>query len=387
MYDPDGRDYSQWADRKAQEAPVETGFGENFQAGLAQAIDEEWSISSMFNPGGEETFKRSAITARNNEIKKLFDDGDLEGSLKEQFTVQRPRAGQQVQWDKLAQHLNETGDYDFKTLESINEANKAELDNRRKYAANISAGATGMGKVGSFVGMAVGGSLDPINVATMGLALPGATLRTSRALYIANSAGRVALTNMATQAVIEPMVHAWKEDIGAEYTWKDSALNMTAAGVFGGLVGGAASSINIGGRIAINKAIKDFERIKSKYREMGFEEDTAVTLAMHDTQARNAPDPEMPTEEHFKNIHDADQAIQNPVREVPSQENIASQTPEMEAQMEAELDLAFDNMPDNMHFDMDDSMVSLKEDYKKLMSEEEKALKAFEDFQTCRRGG
>jgi hypothetical protein len=53
MYDPDGRDYSQWADRKAQEAPVETGFGENFQAGLAQAIDEEWSISSMFNPGGE----------------------------------------------------------------------------------------------------------------------------------------------------------------------------------------------------------------------------------------------------------------------------------------------------------------------------------------------
>ncbi len=117
-------------------------------------------------------------------------------------------------------------------------------------------------------------------------------------MYTASVAARSAALNVGLQAPIEPMIHAWKEEIGTEYTVADSMFNLAAAGVLGGTISGAAA--NLGHRYSGTSFLsKNREVLKKQFIKEGFDEADADVLSEYQADINNAPDKGVSVEDHI----------------------------------------------------------------------------------------
>ena len=265
-----------WVDRAAQPYERTSSNVENFQAGIGQMIDEELSISRYIHDQGRRD--------RNAMIQDMLKEGKIESAVFDQFSQIHPRSGRRTDWDGLAEYANENlglEDHILSAKELETERNEL-LDNRRRYREGIFSRSDTSGKFAAFGGSIVGSVADPINIATMFVSAPLLGIKeTSRALYTLSVAGRSSLLGAATATAVEPFVHSWKEEIGAEYTWKDSMMNIAASAILDGSISGVAG--NIGHRISTSRfdniLTKQRDALITSFRQRGIEDAQASEMA------------------------------------------------------------------------------------------------------------
>lgn len=95
----------------------------------------------------------------------------------------------------------------------------------------------------NFGGRVAGAFTDPINLATLPLGGPSKT--------IAGAAAKTAAINAGVEAAIQPFVQGSRVEIGLEGGLSQGALNVAAAGVGGGILGGGGKALEQGGRRAL----------------------------------------------------------------------------------------------------------------------------------------
>jgi len=106
----------------------------------------------------------------------------------------------------------------------------------------------GLAKWGAVLAGGLAGSInDPITVLSLGLGAGPGTARTvaGRVLSIA---GKEALINAGTEAVIQPSVQAWREKAGLDHGFDQALSNVVFAGLLGGAFGGAIGAAGEGVR-------------------------------------------------------------------------------------------------------------------------------------------
>ncbi len=308
----EGRGIRQEADQDARDFAGFTGFGENFSAAVTQFINEEQTTSKAYDPQKE--FKnpfteplewlgelgQSYNSRRIKVMQQMIEDGDISEFEKNNFTEQRPRTGSRTRWNDMAEYIN--------LRDGVHVVNTDQdridfLDFQRGLSQDIFNRQDTSGFWGSLAGGFVAGGLDPVAVVSMPLAAPlVGSVRTSRAAYVASTFGRTAAFEMAVQGVaIEPFIHDWKEEIGAEYTWKDSVINLAASGILSGTIN--ATGAGLGFKLTGNKFLdKDFDSLYAKFRQLGIGDEDAESLALYQHEMNNAPDPEMNAGEFVENL-------------------------------------------------------------------------------------
>lgn len=258
--DPYAQNYSEQADATVQPFAGFTTPGENFSAELGFVIDEEISTSSvqdpesvyaedpnLFNlwgvPEAISNIGQTQVNVRNKEIREKFEEGLVPQHIYDENTRRIPRAGNKTDWNAIIIQMREEMpdiDLGFQTEDEMFEDNKSLLADRRKYVEDIRARQTTGGWWAGLGGGMVGSVMDPAQSAAMILSAPAVgTMRLSRAMYAASVGWRTAALEMGIQIPTELFIHSWKEEIGSEYTWKDSAINLAASGVFAGTIGTA----------------------------------------------------------------------------------------------------------------------------------------------------
>lgn len=277
--------YSNWADNNARSFSGYSSPEENFAASIGQVVDEELSISNLLWDNNSKE--------RDQQIKNLVEDGQIDESVIKTFTEIAPHfRGRKVNYSAIAEYLNETGSLEehIDTDEDLENIRNDELASRRSYRNEIFDTSLTGGKVAQFAGGFVAAGLDPVNIATMGLAAPIAGARAvSKSMYALSMAGRGAALNVAVSVPIEPFIHSWKEEIGAEYTLTDSLFNIGASGVLGGTVSGIGAAI---GRRFTSESIlnKDYDSLITHFKKAGLDEDDAETMARFVDEANQVPD-------------------------------------------------------------------------------------------------
>ena len=209
-------------------------FYETFSAGVGKVIDEELSISRSFNNEGYQQ-RQSAIQA-------MVDSGEIG---REVIDANRDKRGR-INYDRIAKALKD----DRILTDSEIEQDKIEmLESRRQYANSVldkgSALAGFLGQINSYM-------LDPVNIMAMGAGGAGVIksgLSTGQAVF--QAAARGGTIAAGSEALIQPFVHSYKNDIESPYTATDalSAIAMAA-------VGGAAIDSTITGISSYLKRVK-----------------------------------------------------------------------------------------------------------------------------------
>lgn len=258
--DPYAKNYSDKADATVQDFAGFTTPGENFQAELGFVIDEELISSADQDPestytddaswenafGVLDAVSRLGVTqtsVRNNEIRSKLEEGIIPQRMYDAHTTRRPRAGNETDWDAIIMQMREEMpelDLGFETSEEMLAANTEILADRRGYVEDIRERQTTGGWWAGLGGGMVGSVMDPVQSAAMILSAPvSGTMKLSRAAYAASMGWRTAALEVGIQIPTELFIHSWKEEIGSEYTWRDSATNLVASGIFAGTIGTA----------------------------------------------------------------------------------------------------------------------------------------------------
>lgn len=299
-FDPNGVAIQDWADKNAQVFKGFTGFGENVMAMTGFMIDQELSNSSLMNPltaYGDEGPRE----LRNRGIRTLVEDGTITEDILEKFKYSIPRTGgYRIDYEALANYANENLQDDtghIATEKDLRETMLRDIQTGHRFSMDIMDRADWTGIAGQLFAGFTTSALDPIVAASMGISLPlvGAA-RTTKSMYVLANALRVGFFEMGVQLSIEPMIVAWKEEIGVEYTLDDVIFNAAAAFGFGATVAGAASFLgyNFTGS---NILTKERGKIKQIFEDAGIPEEHAEVLANSLHEMANAPDPDMPVEE------------------------------------------------------------------------------------------
>lgn len=98
----------------------------------------------------------------------------------------------------------------------------------------------------SFAGAVAGNFTDPFNVLTLPLGGGGKT--------ILQTAAREAGLNMVLEGIQQPILAETKEELGERLTVADMGVNVAAAGVFGGVLGGTGKAVQLHGGDAARAA-------------------------------------------------------------------------------------------------------------------------------------
>ncbi len=118
---------------------------------------------------------------------------------------------------------------------------------------------------GAMLAGGLAGSLnDPVTLLSLGLGAGPSAARTA-AGRILSIAGKEALINAGTEAVIQPSVQAWREKAGLDHGLDQAISNVLLAGVFGGVLGGGLGAAGEGVRRFIRP--RDIERAAGTLRE------------------------------------------------------------------------------------------------------------------------
>ena len=207
-----------------------SSFGDTYGASLGMVFDEELSISSQLNMEG--------TRHRNYQIDSLARQGAID--LDKYRNLPANHRTSTVDYGAAAKELNRD---DIKTDEVLNQERNDLLAQRRGYAQDVIDRGSGTAQ---FLGAATGYVLDPINIATMGIATPITAGRAITTIGRAALAAKdTALIVGATELGIQALVYQHKQDIDSPYSAGDAlaAIGMAATGAaaLGGAAGGLAA--------------------------------------------------------------------------------------------------------------------------------------------------
>ena len=175
----------------------ESGFYETLGAAFDLTVDEELSISSMFN--------RGMFEERNQNVRSLINDGVID---RDKYSDPRGR----FDYDRLSRDLEDTEFSGLiKNSRTLREERNEMLRIRRERNEKVIERGSGLAQ---FLGMGGGLLLDPVNLASVGGGLFITAARSGtvlgRALYgLKTEAGLAA----ASEAAIQPLVFYNKNDI------------------------------------------------------------------------------------------------------------------------------------------------------------------------------
>ena len=199
----------------------ESGFYETLGAAFQLTVDEELSISSMFN--------RGMFEERNQNVRSLISDGVID---RDKYSDPRGR----FDYDRLSRDLEDTEFSGLiKNSRTLREERNEMLRIRRERNEKVIERGSGLAQ---FLGMGGGLLLDPVNLASVGGGLFITAARSGtvlgRALYgLKTEAGLAA----ASEAAIQPLVFYHKNDIDSPYSVGDALTNIAVASTFGGALG------------------------------------------------------------------------------------------------------------------------------------------------------
>ena len=199
----------------------ESGFYETLGAAFDLTVDEELSISSMFN--------RGMFEERNQNVRSLINDGVID---RDKYSDPRGR----FDYDRLSRDLEDTEFSGLiKNSRTLREERNEMLRIRRERNEKVIERGSGLAQ---FLGMGGGLLLDPVNLASVGGGLFITAARSGtvlgRALYgLKTEAGLAA----ASEAAIQPLVFYHKNDIDSPYSVGDALTNIAVASTFGGALG------------------------------------------------------------------------------------------------------------------------------------------------------
>ena len=204
-----------------------TDFGEVFAASLGQVIDEDLTISHSLNREGWEERRGLTAEAINTDQVDRHKYMDRRGKF---------------DYDRLSQEMPELG---LKSDQVLTDERNALLAQRRGYAQDVIERGSG---IAQFLGAANAYMLDPVNIATIGVATASVSAKSLSVLGRALMVGRnEAALNAASELMIQPFVYGHKQDIDSPYAASDAIKNIAfaAAGgaVFGSAVGGISGLI------------------------------------------------------------------------------------------------------------------------------------------------
>ena len=199
----------------------ESEFFETLGAAFQLTVDEELSVSAMRN--------REMFEERNQNVKSLINDGVID---RERYTDPRGR----FDYDRLSNDLEST---DFsglvKSSAALREERNEMLRIRRERNEKVIERGSGFAQ---FLGMGGGLLLDPVNLASVGggLFLTAARSGTvlGRAMYGLKTEASLAA---ASEAAIQPLVFAHKNDIDSPFSVGDALTNIAVASTLGGALG------------------------------------------------------------------------------------------------------------------------------------------------------
>lgn len=141
--------------------------------------------------------------------------------------------------DALSQYArNDLGLLDIPTPGDYEVARKAEYADNRATAQKVYDAQSKWGMVGEFAGKAAAIPTDPLYAVSFFTGYGAA----ATALQ---AAGRVAVMEMAIEAVAQPFVYDWKQEIGSDYSGAEALFNVIAAGTLGGAMAGAGKAIEL----------------------------------------------------------------------------------------------------------------------------------------------
>lgn len=280
---------------QAMENPAQTDkstIGENFNAAIGLAIDEETMWGVIGN--------NQAKFARNDRIKALIEDGTISQEIKDSFSSKQGISYFQTDYDQIANYVNTNMDIGehIDTNEEITIKRNEEMADRRRYAQDIFDTSTTGGSVASFFGSMLGISTDPIAMGAMVFTggASGGVQATSRAMYAASKAKSGFIAGSAQAAVMEPFIHSWKQEIGAEYTLQDSLFNIGASGLMTGSVNGAAGFLK--------------PRIKDARSDPNVEQADVDSMQRTEDELNSHPDQEFSAKEHFESAESTNQRME-----------------------------------------------------------------------------
>lgn len=200
-------------------------FWDTYSAGVGNVLHEEISFSRVF--------AKEAYNQRKINIQQMVESGELG---REVIDANRDRRGR-VDYDRIAKALN---DERIKTDEQVAEEQKEILRSQREYGERTLARGPA---IAGFLGKMHGYMNDPFNTALMfagGAGIVKNGLSTGQAVFRAGvRGGTIAATS---EALIQPFVFDYKQEIDSPYSFEDSLLAITTAAI-----GGAALDSTITG--------------------------------------------------------------------------------------------------------------------------------------------
>jgi len=246
---------AQWEEdvaAQATESPqLSSSVKENFIFGVGQTIDKALSISEQIvkSTGGW------SINERDEEIREMRRNGEIDDDVYMSF-VRETRRSRSPDYDALANYLRSKGK-DIRTNQMMDDDMRKTLKERDAIAQDIFSRQTGAGLAAELAGGFAGYALEPAMIAAVPLeayfigrsayTLSQATTRLARAAQIGKTS---ALTNMAVEASIQPLIYNWREEIGDDMSWGEALINVASAGVMSGVMTAAASGIKSKARFA-----------------------------------------------------------------------------------------------------------------------------------------
>lgn len=362
MYYSNSKSFFEHASSNLAEFSEYSTASENFAAAIGQIFDEESSISSFLG--------NSNRRARDEQIRRYIDEGVIDEEVANNFT-HYSFGGKRVNYDGIAEYANENLELDtpIKTAEELFNERNEDLASRRKYRERVFDTSLTGGKVNQFAGMLVGASLDPVMVATMPIAVSTMGARNlSKAMYSLSMAKRTALFGMATAAPIEPFIHSWKEEIGAEYTLADSMFNLGAAGLLSGSIGGAVGYLAHGARTRLG-LIKDLE-------DLGLDTESAEIIADQVDELKRQPDQNQPAEEYYNIVEETQERMD-------TQKGTHDKVPDLDTNDQVQMAEMETNIREDLTFvDTDGNTIN----YKKYVSDIDEESKRVEEILGCLNG-
>ena len=228
----------------AQQPVPQTGFTENFNAGVGEMViagntgsqtnnlrdayrplldalgDAPFDEQTYYGPAGPIHYRRHMLNPAD-----LADDTTLTqyGSLPTREQMRQAIFGEiRRRRQTNPQYLPGVPDNPDEFERQANERTRAQLQSIR----DVQSRATGWGRVGGFIGGVAGSFEDPVNLAT--LPIGGAETTFVRQV------GRAAIENMIVEAVSQPQVVQNYAALGEDQTLGDSIRSVLMAGVAGG---------------------------------------------------------------------------------------------------------------------------------------------------------
>lgn len=282
----------------------ESSYGDVFNASVGFAIDTGLSTSrsgksTMDIPeffGIDMNIDYAARDDRPDRIKKMIDNGDYPENYLEQFrdkSHNTPRMRRKViDYSKAIAAINRDRPGTLLTDKEAKADRDATLKSRIAHHDDIMRRAPDYSDIVGLAGSMVGYSTDPVNAVSMLFPATFGAQGLSRSSLAMARFKEGAMIGIGTELMIEPLVYDWNQEIGQDYTAKDSMMNIVAAGMFNGTINGLAGAISF-------KTGTKGRLTKPKLKEAGMDDVEAESMMDFVDESKSAPDQNITVVDHI----------------------------------------------------------------------------------------